>query len=318
MFRCLLFAALVSVTLASVNFSCGANGDITVVDVPPTKQYGFAIETSSSKQCTYSFNSPTNSAIISGCDKDQQILLTLSSYNNMTANGMQAAVYPDSGSAEIITYVITCQEIPASGITKTLNHTLAPALVTDGPRTFSPAIAIDAALGRYTANVGDLVDWILTIPVQYIATVESCVAEAVGNSSKTVTLMTNNCAVPPALMKPFSASYDPTATATTHTYTTKLTAFQFYGHNQVLISCRVKVCPSSAGDLCKARCPGASRRRRDAQSTALSTKDADSSDGTFLYQTRNVLFVNDPFTLSAASLSLPSLFAIAFALFAAL
>ena len=37
-------------------------------------------------------------------------------------------------------------------------------LVTQDPKTFSPAIAIDAALDRYTANVGELVDWILTIP----------------------------------------------------------------------------------------------------------------------------------------------------------
>ncbi|KAH3822988.1 hypothetical protein DPMN_124782 [Dreissena polymorpha] len=230
----------------------------------------------------------------------------------MPADGMQAALYPASGSAQITTYVITCQEIPASGITKTLNHTLAPALVTKSPQKFSPDFAIDAGLDKYSANVGELVNWMLTIPVQYIATVESCVAEAVVNSSKKVTLMTNNCVNTPALIESFPAAYSLSANAanTAHTYTTQLTAFHFYGHSQIVISCTVKVCLSSVVSGCKAQCPTA-RRRRGAQSTALSTKDADSSDGTFLYQTRNVLYVNDPFTLSAASLSLPSLFAIA-------
>lgn len=323
MFRLALISSLAAVTMA-VTFTCSPSGNIDVSGLDANK-YEFAVAVVGTTYTACTFSKSGTTGVISGAPcttHGTQILFTVSDYANLGTNSILAASIPASGNGDITTYAITCNNIAAGGVVQTLNQTLAPSLVTQAPAIQTPSYTVTSSLSAYTANVGDSVDWILTVPLEYTATVEGCTAYASdpddATNQKQVTLMTNNCAGSPALMKSFPATYTPVRTSGSTVYTTQLTAFQFYGYARIKISCSVKVCPSNPSAPCEAQCSSAGRRRRDTELAALSTKDAASSDGTFLYQTQNVLYVNDPFTLSAASFSLPSVFAIAFALFAAL
>ncbi|XP_045161599.2 uncharacterized protein LOC123526488 [Mercenaria mercenaria] len=262
----------------TLQFDCQPNGDI-VIQNPDISYMRSATAGTNTTICNVTKTPDISSFTVSGCEKDTDILFTLSTRETDDATGD-----PIIGGNYYEAYIIHCTEISDEGVIfnqtfmfdieanatgegndSMTNGTTHAAVYDEAPVT--PSFTISSSIWNSnrtqkvtTANVGDLLKWNVHGPYEYDLLPYWCTVNpgtAVGNPPA-VGVIENGCSVLDMVTNFVTASGNATERGS---LVSDLYAFKFTMSNEITIACSVKIC--TRGDAaCTVSCGGGGRRRR--------------------------------------------------------
>lgn len=212
--------------------------------------YSFALQNVNGVEVECSIVQTSNTSVrIDGCQKDESIIFSLSSDSGVVAN----KVFVD----DLLTYNITCSEIPAAGEERNVTQSLDVSIVFTNTELFKPKYNVTSGLEPATALVGDKVVWTIYYPVEYVLEITGCIAFPTETSNHSVPLISlGGCSVTTELVTDFIDNGNGTVTAT-------INAFKFISSDTLYLTCNVLICKDEHGS-CDTRCSRPTKGRRNA------------------------------------------------------
>ncbi|XP_060596632.1 macrophage mannose receptor 1-like isoform X2 [Ruditapes philippinarum] len=251
---------------------CFPNNTIEVYNLPKDSYY-LAIQntTGTYTTCTVS-NLDATSVKITGCNKDDPIILTHGTYPGIESYKLHTGT----------SLKITCVEIPEEGVVHSINSSLIAVLQIDSDESVESSYTLTSSLNSTYSEVGDPVAWNILFPAEYTLKVTACTGKPDTSDSgvSSVNLISNDgCTINTELISSFEDGSPGKVVAL-------LSAFKFYGYDSIILRCDVKVCPSSGTAACTTTCNKrkrsirhAVRRRADDSFTATVMNRLTVSDG---------------------------------------